>query len=856
MVFVFRMAARELRAAWRRLLFFFVCVAIGVGAIALLRSVIQNVREGMTREARVLAAADVVVQTNRILEPEAQMRLERAIAAARPTGRAEVVELTTMARPEDRTKAVVRMVELEGVDHAFPLYGEVKLEGGQQYRHALLGSQGALVRPELLAQLGLRVGDRLLIGRQAFEIRGVVVSEPGRRLGMFSLGPRVIVDRADLPQTGLLGFGNRARHLVQLRVPEAAIDPLVQRVRNAFRREFVSARSFRNLEDRLGRRFTTAENYLSLIGLAIVVIGGIGVWSVTRVFVRQKLKNVAVLKCLGATTMRTLAVYLLQVALLAVGGSMLGLLLAGMAIRVVPQDLSPELAGVSLRLTRSAILQAGLIGFLVSMLFALVPLAEVRRVRPLWLLRDDAARLSLAPARARGWREWLARIDLVQVGAALALVVVLVAVTMWQADSLRVGGVVAAVFLGVVLVLDLAGTILVRATRPLAAARWFPLRHAVIGLRRPGNQTRVILLAVGLGTFFILTTQLIQASLLREFTLDLRPDAPDMFLIDVQRDQAQPLVDFLRERGVDGRSRLLPVLRARVTGLRGGRSSADGADQVNERGGPSREFVVTYRESLQPNERLVQGEFWPARRSGIPEVSVERGLQEEHGLRLGDRLRFDVLGRVIEARVASVREVDWSDARNGGFMFVFRPGLFDAAPHTFLGILRAPDAAQARAGFQRDLVDRFPNVSAIDVREVVRTLQSVLGRVTLAISVVGAVALIAGVLILVGSVVMTKFQRLYEAAILKTLGASSRTVGTMLALEHLALGALGGAVGAAGALVLSYVLCREVFEVRWTPEPLLVLTAIVIVSLGAGVVGVVASVDVLRRKPLAVLRAE
>jgi putative ABC transport system permease protein len=237
-------------------------------------------------------------------------------------------------------------------------------------------------------------------------------------------------------------------------------------------------------------------------------------------------------------------------------------------------------------------------------------------------------------------------------------------------------------------------------------------------------------------------------------------------------------------------------------------------------------------------------------------VTVEQGLSERARLRVGDVMRFDVLGRVVHARVAGIRTVDWADARNGGFMFVFRPGVLDRAPHTYIGTLTAPPDPPARALFQRDLVTRFPNVSAVDVREVLASIQGIVDNVTFAISIVGAVALGSGALILIGAVAMTKFQRIYEAAILRTLGASTRVLASMLALEYTTLGLIAGAIGAAGAAVLSWAACKYLFEIEWTPAPALLAIGAAATMALVGVIGVVASADVLRKKPLATLRAE
>jgi putative ABC transport system permease protein len=303
------------------------------------------------------------------------------------------------------------------------------------------------------------------------------------------------------------------------------------------------------------------------------------------------------------------------------------------------------------------------------------------------------------------------------------------------------------------------------------------------------------------------------------------------------------------------------VLRARVTAVRGREVNLENYSDVRGRGSLGREYVITYRGALERNETLTEGVFWTGQPALDPdateqEVSIEESIHERFAINVGDLMRFDVLGREINARVTSVRHVQWEDSRSGGFMFVFRPGALNRAPHTFIGFVQAPADAGARGRLQHELVTRYPNVTAIDGREVLARIRAVVDNVVLAISIVGGVALLSGVLILVGAVAMTKFQRVYEAAILRTLGASTRVLGTMIALEYCALGLLAGLIGALGALGLSWAVTRQLFEIPWEPAPLLLTVGTVLTMTLVGAIGVIASADVLRKKPLGTLRAE
>jgi putative ABC transport system permease protein len=737
------------------------------------------------------------------------------------------------------------MVELKAIQPGFPIYGAMTIEGGTPYSHALLENHGALVRPELLAALNLNVGDGLTIGTSTFTIRGVVANEPGRNLGGFTLGPRVFIDFDDMPSTGLLSFGSRARRVMLVRVPDERLDGLVKALDDDFSEDYINTRSYRATDDAIGRDFDRSENYLSLVGLVIVILGGIAVSSVTRVFVLQKIRSIAVLKCLGATSGQIIAVYMLQVMSLGLAGSVLGVVIARAAIAAIPLAIGPSstslLATVHYTVNWRIALQGVAIGVLISLLFSIVPLLEVRLVKPSLLLRDETKGPPRDPSRIAA---------MVFVSAAL------VAVAAWQAASLRVGLVVCVGFAVLAGVLIFAGRLLVKLIAPLANAPSFPLRHAVLHLSRPGNQTRVILLAVGLGAFFIVGVRSLQASLLDEFSLQIGTDSADMFLLDVQRGQVDGMRTFLNDPANGaGTSRLIPVLRARITGVSGRVTTLESFEDVRARGSLAREYTVTYRDHLEANERVIEGSFWRGP-SPEPEISIEKGLHERFAIGIGDVVRFDILGRTVNAKVTSIRDVDFKDARAGGFVFVFRPGTLEDAPQTFIAPLKGPNGPAARAKFQHDLVGRFPNVSVIDFHEILETIRDVMSKVTLAITVVGGLVLFSGVLILVGAVAMTKFQRVYEAAVFKTLGANTKTIATMLFVEYGVLGSLAGLVGSAGAVALTWGVSRYALDIPWKVFPGEHLAGVVLTAALVAAIGVLASLDVLRHKPLATLRAE
>jgi putative ABC transport system permease protein len=751
-----------------------------------------------------------------------------------------------MARAADRGVAATRMVELRAVQPGFPHYGELKLANGQRFDHSLFENFGLLARPELLAQLGLSVGDGLLIGKHQFTIRGVIEAEPGRRIGAFSLGPRVFISYDDLGKTGLLSYGSRASYQRLVKVPDGAFDGFITTMRSDLASSFARVRSYKATEDDIGEDFTRAENYLSLVGLVIVILGGIGVSSVTRVFVQQKIKSIAILKCLGGRSGQLLTIYMTQVISLGFAGSAFGILLAGLAIAAIPSTLAAAATpgiDITYSLTVPAVVQGFGIGLLVSVLFSLVPLLEIRHVKPSLLLRAEA--MSRRP-------------DLVQIVVVVGVVAGLLALTVWQAGSLRIGSVVAVGFAGAALTLHVAGILLIKAIAPLSRSRWFALRHAVLQLSRPGSQARIVLLAVGLGSFFIVGVRSLQENLISEFTVNLSPDLPDMFLLDVQSDQVADVQALLRkwQQPETQPPRLIPVLRARVIGVEGRELSLENYEDVRGRGSLAREYTITYRPTLERNESVIVGRFWDKTSSPEGEVSIEESLRDRFRINIGDTIRFDVLGRTVAARVTSVRRVDWADSRAGGFMFVFRPGLLEQAPHGFISFFRGPQDTAARAALQSELVGRAPNISVIDGREMLTTMRTVIENVTIAVTVVGGLVVLSGLLILIGAVAMTKFRRIYEAAIFKTLGATRRAIASILLLEYGFLGALAGTIGSVGAIALNWGISRYALDIPFTPLPMITVTGVLVSALLVAVVGVVSSWDVLQHKPLATLRAE
>jgi len=380
------------------------------------------------------------------------------------------------------------------------------------------------------------------------------------------------------------------------------------------------------------------------------------------------------------------------------------------------------------------------------------------------------------------------------------------------------------------------------------------LRQGLNTLHRAGNQTRIILLAVGLGAFFILAVRLLQANLLGEFALDFNATRADLYLIDIQKDQRSGVADIIK-RATGSDPVLIPTVRARILRLNDRQIIPDQAPAGENRGLLGREYVLTYRPMLDSSETVIAGKFWEPSSSSQPEISVEEVISRELKVGVGDQITFDVLGTPVTAKITSVRRVDWRNARTG-FLIVFRPGPLDDAPQMFLSAINGPAPGAARARFQRDIVDSYPNVSVIDVFDILDVARSIISNVSLAVTFVGGFVLLSGLLILVGSVAMTKYHRLYESAILKTLGARKKLIVYTILVEYGVLGLLAGVIGSTAAAALSWVIAKYGLKITWHLMPVINLVGVAYTLILVVVVGVLSCWDVMVKKPLGILRTE
>ncbi|MCA1589918.1 MAG: FtsX-like permease family protein, partial [Acidobacteria bacterium] len=463
----------------------------------------------------------------------------------------------------------------------------------------------------------------------------------------------------------------------------------------------------------------------------------------------------------------------------------------------------------------------------------------IRNIKPRLLLRDE----NNANIRKLDTTKWLLG------GATL---VGLLGLAVWQAGSVRVGAFFLAGLAATSAVLYVAAIVLTRLLRTARGTGSFALGQAINSLYRPGNQTRIVLLAVGLGAFVVLTVQSLQGNLVREFDFTRNQRLPSLFMVDVQRSQIEPLAAMIREK-VGEEPETTPTVRARISHINGKPIDLNDREVRQQRGQIGREFAVTYRPELDVNETVIDGEWWPAEPSiDLAEVSIEEEMATRMDVATGDSITFEISGRQLTAQIANVRKLDLRNTRTA-FIFVFRPGALERAPQTFAATILSRISPTERQRFQRDALAAFPNIQIFDVADIVAAVQKLVNNFVIAVSFVGGFVILSGILILVGSIALTKSQRVYENAILKTLGARRSTLASILIAEYGLLGVLSGFIGSTFAVLLSFAVSRFLLEIEWEFDVWVPLIGILATTAVVMLVGTAASFDVLFRKPLGTL---
>ena len=830
--FVFRLAWRETRGAWRHFGYFFACITLGVSALVGVGSFADSLERTVARSAKSLMGGDVEIRSTLPLSVDATALVPE------PRGGVEVTRVRELVAMAQAGAQQTQLVELKAVEPGYPFYGELVTDPARALP-TLIGDGRALVHESLLARLGLRVGDQLRVGASDLTISGVILKEPDRAVGVFSLGPRVLIAGADLDRTGLIRPGSRVRYRTLFRLPEGR-DAQVFRDRLALALPAAQrVATYTQAQPGLRRFWDQLTMYLGLTGLVALMVGGIGVAVSVNAFVREKQSAIATMKALGAGWRVLLSAYLLQTALLGLGGSALGALLGSLVQPLLAPALT-RLLPIELTLSFSprAVMGGLAMGVAVTLLYALWPLLQIRRVPPALILRSEVE------PRLHGRRPWKAAVPIAAGLAALAL---------WQAGSWKIGALFAGGLAGALLLLALGARTVVALARRVhwRSPAW---RQAAANLHRPGSHAGPVLVSLGLAVTLIVSIALLERSL-RSQLVDRSPGStPAFFFIDVQPDQAEPFARLVEGHGATAAAELTPVVRSRLASVNGAPVAQTGKALREDAWYLTREYVLTWAKEPPGNNTVVAGRWWtPEEAAREPLISVEDEIARQLGVGLGDTLTFDIQGVLVSARVTSLRHVDWRSFTSN-FFVIFSPGALEGAPTTFIATVRA--RPERESALQSAVVAAFPNVTAIPIREVLERMTAVLDQIALAVRLVAAFSIGAGLIVMAGALAITRRQRLYQSVILKTIGATRGFVSRVFAIEYALLGAAAGVAGSALAAGLAWAVLRWAFDVPWQWAPATLVAGVLAATGLALVVGFLGTRRLLGRKPLGVLRGE
>jgi putative ABC transport system permease protein len=807
-----RLALRELRGGLTGFRIFLGCLALGVAVIAAVGSLGAAIETGLARDARALLGGDIeFTLVHRPAEPA-----ERAYLAG-AGDLSLLIQMRAMARTLDGDRR--SLIELKAVDRAYPLYGAVTLAPAASLSDAFAqrdGHWGAVVAPALMDRLAIKVGDVIRIGDGDFTVRAALQHEPDGISGLVTLGPRVLIGADALAATGLLAPGALIDFSYRVRLaPGQPVAPVIAGAQAQFPDAGWRIRQFANAAPNLQRLLDRLTVFMTLVGLTALLVGGVGVGNAVTSYLAGRTETIATLKCLGASRGQILATYLAEILVLAAGGIAIGLVLGAiapfLAVPLLPEKLPVE-AQLGIYPARLGI--AACFGVLTTLAFALWPLGAAAEVSATGLFR---ARVE----PALGAPPLLCRVAVTGAGLLLAALAILDAADRWVALWSVVGAAAA------LLLFRLAAVALVWAARRAGRPRLPGLRMALANLHRPGAPTAGVLASLGLGLAVLVAIALVEDNIASEIDVTLPERAPSFFFIDIQPDQLGDFDALLHSLpGVTELARV-PSLRGRITLINGvpverAQVGADAQWAIrSERG-------LTYAAVLPQGSRLVAGKWWPADYAGPPLVSFDADLARGMGLALGDTLTVNVLGRELTARIASLREIDWTSL-GLNFAIVLSPGALDGAPQTDIATARA--APESEAALERAVTDRFPNVSAIAVRDALQALNGIVSAVAAALSAVAGVALIAGALVLAGAIAAGHRRRVYDAVVLKVLGATRRDVTRAFLIEYGILGLAAAALAACIGTLAAYLVLTRVMHAPWRFAPGAVLATIILATL-------------------------
>ncbi len=813
---------------------FLACLVLGVATTAAVGSLGEALKAGLARDARMILGGDVeLVQFSRPLTQAVTDYLE-----TNTTALSHVVTMRSMAHLEDGSSR--SLVELKAVDGAYPLVDRVRLEGGMALADALAGG-GGVAEKGLLDRLGLGIGDRLRVGAAALTVRAVLAREPDRLAAGISLGPRLMMDHASLEAAGLIQPGALVRHRYRALIPDGTpVADWTAGLEAAFPDGGWRLRDVRDSNPSLRRQLDRVGLFLTLAGLAALLVGGIGVASAVSSHLHGKLHTIAALKCVGATRATVQRAFLLQI-----GALGLAAIAAGLVIGAAAPPILAALLGDALPVPLAGVIHgaplglAAAYGALTMLAFSLWPLGRAARTRPGVLFRGAAA-------PASGWPPLAAIAGTVLAAGALAGIAVATA----PRPGIALGFVLGAP--AALAIFRAAAALVVILARRIRPRRLPALRLGLANLGRPGAPTVPVAMSLGTGLAVLVAIALVEGNLGAQISEQREDERPAFFFLDIQKHQIAPFERLVEETAGADYGRRVPMLRGRVVRI-------DGVPVREAAVAPGSEWVVqsdiglSYAADPPPNAEITAGQWWAADYSGPPLVSLTEEVAHDFGLELGDTLSINVLGREFTAEVASFRQVDWT-AFDINFVVIFSPGVLEGAPQTQLATAHA--TPEAEPVLERAVTERFANITAISIRAIIEALDELMGRIGVAIQAVAGLTVAAGLLVLAGATAAGHERRVHDAVVFKVLGARRGDLLRAFLAEHILLGcAIAGLAIGIGTLA-AWAFVTQVLDLQWRflPEYVAVTAAACITM--TLVLGFASTWRALGRKAAPLLRVE
>ncbi len=827
------MAWRDAKASRARLLLFMASIVLGIAAVVSIQLFSQNLTENIQRQSKSLMGADYTIESNQLPKERAQ-----AIIDSLKPDASEVNFVSMAAFPKNDGAKLVRVRGLKG---DFPFYGTLETQpvtAATSYQ----ASGGALVDATLMLQYNLRPGDSIRIGEKTFPISGILNDIPGNTAVATSVAPLVIIPFQAVEATKLLQFGSRKQYRFFYRQPTTNLASIKKEVEPALEAENANIRTHTDASSRLGRQYENVGSFLNLTAFIALLLGCIGIASSVNIYIKEKIKAIAVLKCLGASRKQSFLIFLIQIAGIGMLGGVVGTAI-GVGLQelfpIVLQEFLPFELAIAIRL--QPVITGILLGLVMSVLFALLPLLRTWYISPLEVLRVGSG----TPKQSR-------TAGIVAVGV---IVLFLYIFSYWLLGDLLFA---LAFILGVLITFGVLASIamgtmkLVKSYFPRNAG--FSTRQSLLNLFRPNNQTLVLLVAIGLGTFLISTLYFTKDILLDKASIEKSSDRANLITLDVQPSQVGEVEETIKANDLPVLDNI-PLVTMRMHSIKDELVSKMRADSTTKVKSwiLNHEFRTTYRHDLIDSEEIVAGEWVPVqKKTDTVSISISDNLAEDAQLQLGDGIVFNVQGVLMPTVIKSIRKVDWASLQPN-FSIVFPQGVLENAPQFHVLTTYAPTEASS-ARLQRDLVGKFPNVSVIDLRQMFTVVEDILNKVSWVVNFMAFFSILTGIIVLIGSVRTSKYQRIKESVLLRTLGAKNRRILTITAMEYLFLGILGSLLGILLALLGSLLLALFVFEEPFVPSPmpfLIFLPGISLLVLGIGLSNIR---EVLRSSPLEVLR--